>query len=210
MSFPEHAYSMLVVSATEKFHTALRPLLPPSRYHTVHWADSVSAAKRCLLERAFDFVVIHSPLEDDFGTDLAIDLSEGRTAVVLLTVRAELYEEIYDKTSAYGIFVLPRPASRQTVLCALDWMVSMRERLGRLEKKSQTLSEKMEEIRLVNRAKWVLIDREGLSEAEAHRRIEKTAMDRCLSRKEIAREIIAGGQADPAQKEKQSPQAETF
>lgn len=192
MSFSERSYCILVVSATQKFQNALQSLLPPSRYHTVHWTDSASAAKRCLLERPYDFVLIHTPLPDDFGTKFAIEISERKTTVILLTVRAEFYEEVLDKTAKYGIFVLPRPASRQTVACALDWMVSMRERLGRLEEKSATLSEKMEEIRLVNRAKWVLIDKEGLSEPEAHRRIEKAAMDQCLPRREIAKAIIEG------------------
>lgn len=192
MSFQERSYNILVVSATEKFQTVLQSLLPPSRCRMMHWADSVSTAKRHLLDRTYDFVLINAPLPDDFGTEFAIEISSQRTTVILLTVRAEFYEEVLDKTAEYGIFVLPRPASRQTVACALDWMVSMRERLGKLEEKSATLSEKMEEIRLVNRAKWILIEKEGLSEPEAHRRIEKTAMDCCLPRREIAKAIIAG------------------
>ncbi|MBM6829009.1 ANTAR domain-containing protein [Anaerotignum lactatifermentans] len=200
MNDPERLYSMLTVSAAQKFQTALQSLLPPSRFHTIHWADSVSAAKRQLLERTYDFIVIHSPLNDDFGIEFAMEVSARKNAVVLLTVRAELYEEVYEKISEYGIFLLPRPASRQTVRCALDWMVSMRERLGRIEEKTVTLSEKMEEIRLVNRAKWVLIDREGLSEPEAHRRIEKAAMDQCLPRREIARAIIEDRPLSPGTK----------
>ena len=50
--------------------------------------------------------------------------------------------------------------------------------------------EKMAEIRLVNRAKWTLIRTRSMDEAEAHRWIEKQAMDRCLTKREIAAEII--------------------
>ena len=56
---------------------------------------------------------------------------------------------------------------------------------------SDLAEEKMKEIRLVNRAKWVLIDELKMSEADAHRYIEKQAMDRCVSRREIAEEIIS-------------------
>lgn len=69
-------------------------------------------------------------------------------------------------------------------------MAAARERLRRLEKKASTVEEKMEEIRLVNRAKWVLIETHHMSEPDAHRYIEKQAMDRCTSRKEIAQEIL--------------------
>jgi len=48
----------------------------------------------------------------------------------------------------------------------------------------------MAEIRLVNKAKWILISELFLSEPEAHRYIEKQAMDRCISKRTIAEEII--------------------
>ena len=42
-----------------------------------------------------------------------------------------------------------------------------------MEQKTASIEEKMAEIRLVNRAKWLLIDREGMTEQDAHRFIEK-------------------------------------
>ncbi|MBQ2927928.1 MAG: ANTAR domain-containing protein, partial [Oscillospiraceae bacterium] len=53
-----------------------------------------------------------------------------------------------------------------------------------------SIEEKMEEIRIVNRAKWLLISELKFDEPGAHRYIEKQAMDRCVSRKDIAEEII--------------------
>ena len=52
------------------------------------------------------------------------------------------------------------------------------------------MDEKMEEIRLVNRAKWLLIEKLTMTESDAHRYIEKQAMDQCVSRREIAKGII--------------------
>ena len=69
-------------------------------------------------------------------------------------------------------------------------MSSARERLRKSEKKALSIEEKMEEIRIVNRAKWILIRELKLNEQEAHRYIEKQAMDRCVSKKVIAEEII--------------------
>ena len=54
----------------------------------------------------------------------------------------------------------------------------------------KAIEEKMEEIRLVNRAKWLLIGELNMTEQEAHRYIEKQAMDRCVSRKIIAEQIL--------------------
>jgi len=73
---------------------------------------------------------------------------------------------------------------------ALNWMESARERLRQFEKKSLSIEEKMAEIRLVNKAKWLLISELKMSEPDAHRYIEKQAMDRCIAKRAIAEEII--------------------
>ena len=59
-----------------------------------------------------------------------------------------------------------------------------------MEKKKISLEEKMMEIKIVNRAKWTLINSLNMSEDDAHRYIEKQAMDRCVSKREIAEEIL--------------------
>ena len=190
MSLKERVYSVLVISAKENFNASLQSLLPESKYAPVQMVSSVSLAKRVLLERSFDFVFINTPLPDDFGTRFAIEISGNKGTVILLLVRNEVYEEVCDKVTEYGILTLPKPASKQMVAHTLNFMAGIRERLRKLEKKSLSMEEKMKEIRLVNRAKWVLIDELKMSEADAHRYIEKQAMDRCVSRREIAEEII--------------------
>ena len=59
-----------------------------------------------------------------------------------------------------------------------------------MEKKNRTLQEKMADIRAVNRAKWLLIEKLGMSESEAHYYIEKRAMDERVPRRELAENII--------------------
>lgn len=191
MSLKERVYSVLVISAKENFNASLQSLLPESKYAPVQMVSSVSLAKRVLLERSFDFVFINTPLPDDFGTRFAIEISGNKGTVILLLVRNEVYEQVCDKVTEYGILTLPKPASKQMVAHTLNFMAGIRERLRKLEKKSLSMEEKMKEIRLVNRAKWVLIDELKMSEADAHRYIEKQAMDRCVSRREIAEEIIS-------------------
>lgn len=191
MSLKERVYSVLVISAKENFNVSLQSLLPESKYSPVQIVSSFSLAKRMLLERSFDFILINTPLPDDFGTRFAIEISANKGTVILLLVRNEVYEEVCDKVTEYGILTLPKPASKQMVVHTLNFMAGIRERLRKLEKKSLSMEEKMEEIRLVNRAKWVLIGELKMTEADAHRYIEKQAMDRCVSRREIAEEIIS-------------------
>ena len=190
MSLKERIYSMLVVSATETFNSALIALLPESTYYPIHTVSNISSAKRALAERAFDFVIINAPLPDDVGIRFAIDTCASKQTVVLILTKSDVHDGIFDKVAEHGVFTLVKPVSKSLMLQALGWMISARERLRQFEKKNLTIEEKMAEIRLVNRAKWLLISELNMSEPDAHRYIEKQAMDRGLSKRNIAEDII--------------------
>lgn len=190
MSLKEQVYSILVVSASNSFNLALMEMLPESKYYPVNTVSSISAAKRAIAERVFDFVMINSPLPDDSGIHFAIDTCTLRGTAVLLLVRNDIHDEIYEKVAEHGVFILPKPTSKPIMTQALRWMASARERLRKLETKSLSVEEKMEEIRIVNRAKCLLISELKMSEPDAHRYIQKQAMDRCISRREVAESII--------------------
>ena len=190
MDLKEQVYSVLVVSASENFNNALSGLLPAFRYAPVRYVSGISAAKRILSERDFDFLILNSPLPDGPGTDLAIDFSSSSGGIALLIVRSDMLEGIRSKVTPHGVFTLSKPLSIEMFSAALDWMASARERLRNSERKSLSFEEKMREIRLVNRAKWLLITELKMEEPQAHRYIEKQAMDRCVTRIEVAEEII--------------------
>ena len=190
MTLKERVYSALVVSSGEKLNNSLSPLLAESHCSPVRFVSNISAAKRAWSEQAFDIIIINSPLPDDTGIRFAIDTASSPGTAVLLLLRAELLDDVFDRVAEHGVFTMARPLSRPLVLLALRWMQSVRERLRMQEQKTLSVEEKMEEIRVVNRAKWLLISELKMAEPQAHRYIEKQAMDRCVSRKEIAEEII--------------------
>lgn len=74
MVFQERTYSVLLVSAGEKFSKTLTELLPPTHFWPVNLARSTDEARRALLSTQYDMVLINAPLPDDFGVQLAIDV----------------------------------------------------------------------------------------------------------------------------------------
>ena len=190
MIFDSHSYSMLIVSSSDKFNDSLKPFIRDGNFYPVRYASSVSSAKRKLLESNYDFVIIKSPLTDDFGSKMAIDISSDKTSVCLLFVKSEMYEEITSSVSDYGVYTLYKPTSSSSIVQGLNWMKATRERLRLLEKKSVSLEDKMDEIRIVNKAKWVLIDKLKMTEGDAHKYIEKNAMDTGRTKRSVAEDII--------------------
>ena len=190
MGLKEQIYSVLVISSSENFNTALESLLPVSHFHPVRYAGSISAGKRLANQRNFDMVIINSPLPDDTGNGFAVDISSAASTVVLFILRSDILENLRDKFIEAGVFALSKPLSSQMFTQALEWLMSARERLRKAETKTLSIEEKMAEIRMVNRAKWLLITELKMEEPQAHRFIEKQAMDRCISKREVAEEII--------------------
>ncbi|MBD9206863.1 MAG: ANTAR domain-containing protein [Clostridiales bacterium] len=190
MVFQERTYSVLIVSATDSFTNSVMPLLPVTDYWPVSTVRSVGEARRKLTDTEFDIVLINTPLPDDFGMGLAIDVCASSGAGVLLLVKSEQYNDVYAKVVGYGVITLSKPTNRQMVAQNLRILCATRERMRQMQAKQATVEEKIKEIRLVNRAKWLLIECLSMTEPEAHRYIEKQAMDLRISKREAAENII--------------------
>ncbi|MDD6463328.1 MAG: ANTAR domain-containing protein [Clostridiaceae bacterium] len=186
----EHIYSVLVVSSAEKFVKPMLEMLPEKMFDPIMTATDATQARRKLLENDFDIVIVNSPLKDEFGTRLALDICSKSSAGVLLFVKAEHYADITAKVMPYGVLTISKPTSSSMIAQSVQMLCSTRERLRIMEKKNASVEEKIEEIRIVNRAKCLLIEQLKMTESEAHRYIEKQAMDRCVTRRVIAENII--------------------
>ena len=190
MFFQERTYSVLLVSASEKFNTSISPLLPVSDYWPVTIAKSIGEARRRMVDDTYDLVIINSPLPDDFGTRFAINACANSDAGVLLLVKNSMHEEIDAKVLPFGVVTLSVPTNHLMVSQSLRVLCAIRERLRRVEEKQVSLEERMKEIRLINQAKWRLIECLNMTEPDAHRYIEKQAMDLRVPKREIAENII--------------------
>ncbi len=197
MVFSQQCFSVLIVSDSARFNQAITELMPASGYAPIRIVPSVSAAKRAALERVYDFVVLNTPLPDDFGTAFAAAQSGNRQTVVLMLVRSSLQEQIQSQVTDRGVFTLPKPTTRQALQTALQWMGAARERLRRMEEADRSVEDRMREIHRMNRAKWLLIERRGMSESEAHHYLEQQAMERCVSKRTVVEEILSGLEAVP-------------
>lgn len=190
MLFDGHTYRTLIVSSSDKTTDFLRQLLPGGTFQPLDAVSGAGDARRLLLNTDYDLVLINGPLADETGIELAGDAMERGGAGVLLLVRGEHYEAIASRVTPQGVFALAKPTNGQAVFQAVCLLCAMRERLRVMEQRNRSLRERMEEIRLVNRAKWALIGYLKMSESEAHRFLEKQAMDMRISKREAAENIL--------------------
>jgi len=105
---------------------------------------------------------------------------------VLLLVKGELADEITAKVEDYGVFVVAKPINRQVFWSTIKLITAFNKRMMGLQNENVVLQKKIEDIRFIDRAKCVLIEYLKMTEAEAHRFIEKQAMDMRVTKREVA------------------------
>lgn len=180
-----------MVSGSEKGEALLQELLKGAAYTQIDMAKSGNEARRLLNQgKHYELVLINAPLSDEWGYDLASLVTESSDAGVMLLVKNEYAGEMASKVEDDGVLVVPKPLSRPFFYQALKLVEATHKRLLRLQKENMKLQTKIEEIRLVNRAKYVLIEYLNMTEPQAHRYIEKQAMDMRKNRREIAQSIL--------------------
>jgi len=181
---------VLIVSESAAAAGNIAQVLPADRFSTPEATENAEETRRLLVDRAFDIVIINTPLKDDFGVRLAVDLARYETIGILLLVKSELYEQVSGKVESYGVITLAKPINKQLLMQSVNMLISVRNKMKSIETRADDLQKKMDEVKVVNRAKLLLVEKLKMSEAEAHRFIEKSAMDRCVKRREIAESII--------------------
>ncbi len=182
-------YSTIVVSAKSSLSDALRGLLPDGTLGPVDTAATPTEARAVARERTYELYFINALPGDESAIKLAADAADAG-AVVLLLLAAEVYDSEHDHARSYGVLTLKKPVAGPMLAEAADFMCAMAERQRRVFKRTATAEAKLEDMKLVNRAKWLLIDNLKMTEADAHRYIERQAMDRCIPKREVAESII--------------------
>ena len=140
-----------------------------------------------------DLVILDVKMPRLDGIAAAQRIAEQRIApVVMLTAfsQRELVERARD---AGAMAYLVKPFSRTDLVPAIEIAVSRFAELGVLETEVADLAEQLAARKAVDRAKAVLQKELGLSEPDAFRWIQKTAMDLRLSMREVADGVVQHG-----------------
>lgn len=182
--------SALIVTTLEQNTAYFTEILSAASINQILATQSCGEARRMLLERSFDMVIINAPLRDETGESLARHIASKGIAQVILIVKSEYYDAISAICEDDGVFTVAKPINRATLWSALKLARASQNRIARMREENSRLKQKIEDIRIVDRAKCILISYLNMNEQEAHRYIEKQAMDMRLSKREVAEGIL--------------------
>lgn len=168
----------------------LRETLEGLGYLVVGEARDGRSAVSMARELRPDIVVMDIQMPGMDGIDAAKALTEERIAPVLLLTGYHDEAKVERAKDAGVIAYLVKPFSESDLEPAIQVALSRYDELRTLDQEVEDLKETLETRKLVDRAKGILMDSQGLSEQEAFRKIQKMSMDTRRPMKDIAQALI--------------------
>ena len=181
----------LIISGSDKGMEIIAQFLHSYGYTNLTSTASGSEARRMVQNTEYALIIINTPLKDEFGHELSVTMSENTNSGIILLCKADIAEDVADKVGDYGVCVVSRPMNRNLFHQSIRLVEATRSRMLGLKRENSKLMVKIDEMRLINRAKCALMQYLKFTEPEAHRYIEKQAMDTRSTRKEVALRILS-------------------
>lgn len=138
----------------------------------------------------FDSVIISTPLSDEFGLDLVADIAKDTKNGIVVLAKREIADEVQKKIRFTGAFVLPRPFNKALLVQTIKLAEVAHIGMAKLEEENRQLSQQLSDMKIVNRAKSMLMQYLNLTEEQAHRHIQKQAMDLRKTQRAVAEDIL--------------------
>lgn len=168
----------------------LKEMLEEEGLQVVGEAADGEAAVRLASEQHPDLVIMDIKMPGMDGLAAAEKLAETGEAAVLILTAFSQKDLVQRATEAGAMGYLVKPFQKSDLMPAIEVALARHAQMRALKMESSDLAERLETRKVVDRAKGKLIDSEGLTEAEAFRRIQKQAMDERRSMREVSADIL--------------------
>jgi AmiR/NasT family two-component response regulator len=176
----------------------LREMLESLGYLVVGEAGDGESAVHLSRELKPSIVIMDIKMPGMDGIEAGRILTEERIAPVLL-LTAYSQQDLVDRARDAGVMAyIVKPFHEADLAPAIEVALRRWSEFRALEREVEDLKEALETRKLVDRAKGILMDTQGLSEADAFRRIQKTSMDQRKPMKDVAEAIVLAHEAGKA------------
>ncbi len=181
--------NILIAGKTEEICDSIAQLLLELDCDNISTFTSGTIIRGVDISR-FDSVIISTPLSDEFGLDLVADISKDTKNGIVVLAKREIADEVQKKIRFTGAFVLPRPFNKALLIQTIKLTEIAHMGMAKLEEENRQLTQQLSDMKIVNRAKSMLMQYLNLTEDQAHRHIQKQAMDLRKTQRAVAEDIL--------------------
>lgn len=165
-------------------------MLREDGYDVVGEAGNGQVAVDLTVELAPDLVIMDVKMPVRDGIDAASEIASRRLAAVVMLTAFSQREFVEKARDAGAMAYLVKPFNQADLVPAIEVALSRFRELKALESEIADMSERFETRKLIEQAKGLLMDKQGISEPEAFRWIQRNAMDRRVTMKQVAQIVV--------------------
>ncbi|MCW2610669.1 MAG: response regulator receiver and domain protein [Cryptosporangiaceae bacterium] len=186
------AHRVLIAEDEALIRLDLKEMLEEEGYEVVGEAGDGETAVSMAEQLRPDLVILDVKMPVMDGIAAAERIAGARVApVVILTAFSQ--RDLVERARAAGAMAyLVKPFQKKDLLPTIEMAASRFAEIVALENEVSDLADRLETRKLVERAKGVLMEKQGMTEPEAFRWIQRTAMDRRTSMKIVATAVLEG------------------
>jgi two-component system, response regulator PdtaR len=184
--------TVLVVEDEALIRLDLAEMLTEEGYVVAGEAGDGEQAVELARQLRPDLVIMDIKMPKVDGIAAAATIVDERIAPVVMLTAFSQRELITQARDAGAMAYLVKPFARHELVPAIELAVSRFAEKRALEEEVATLGERLETRKVVDRAKGLLMTRQQMTEPEAFRWIQRTAMDRRTTMKDVATAVVEG------------------
>ena len=185
----EEAGAVLALSGKTDAYTFLKSALAP-RFRRILHMSNIAEARQCIGRERVVMTFVFSPLGDGNGLDFVTELSDRKEIASVLVVKPEIYQEAMYKSQGRRIFVLTYPTQKGLLSQTANLIYQTQLQLYKAALERDRLKIRLADLAVVSRVKCLLIERQHMTENEAHHYIERKAMDFGLTKRKAAECVL--------------------
>ena len=170
----------------------LKETLEEEGYEVVGETGRGDEAVQLVRDLAPDVTILDIKMPGLDGLSAAREIAGERWSAVLILTAFSQRDLIERARDAGALAYLVKPFQKSDLFPAIEVALGRFKELKALHEQATSLEEQLETRKLVDRAKGQLMDRSGLSEAEAFAFIQKTAMRERSTMRDIAQRVLDG------------------
>lgn len=183
--------NVLIISANKSAADTISAFIREAFGCEVRTAENEEQAREIFDSGApCELALIYSPLLSGSGTALAEYIVENTAANCILIMKSETAGKISDRMGRIGVITLARPFNKTSLWQIIRTIEIAMNRTYKLYAETVRLERALDEIRLIDKAKFMLMQYRSMTEEEAHTFLEQYAMNRRKKKTAAAAEII--------------------
>lgn len=181
---------VVVVDNDAAWRKNIKAILTKMGFYVVGEAEDGLSGLKLVRTRQPDLLIVEAFLPGMDGLEVARIVHEDKLAPVVLTSSSHQQDLIEKAKVARAFAFLVKPVEESSLIPAVELALANYQEVVRLENQLKELKDTLETRKLIERAKGILMETMGLSEAEAFKRIQRQSMNKRISMRAVAEAII--------------------